>query len=118
MQPGAVIVDISIDQGGCFETSHVTTHAEPTYVVDGVVHYCVQHARRRAAHLHLRAHQRDAAVRRSRSPTPGSRRRSRATRRSPSGVNVYDGAITNPGVAEAHGLDAVAARSVVAGARA
>ena len=41
MQPGSVLVDISIDQGGCFETSHPTTHAEPTFVVDGVVHYCV-----------------------------------------------------------------------------
>jgi len=41
MQPGSVIVDVSIDQGGCFETSHATTHADPTYVVDGVVHYCV-----------------------------------------------------------------------------
>ena len=41
MQPGAVLVDIAIDQGGCFETSHPTTHAEPTYVVDGIVHYCV-----------------------------------------------------------------------------
>ena len=41
MKPGAVLVDVAIDQGGCFETSHATTHAEPTYVVDGVVHYCV-----------------------------------------------------------------------------
>lgn len=41
MQPGAVLVDIAIDQGGCFETSHATTHAEPTYIVDGIVHYCV-----------------------------------------------------------------------------
>jgi alanine dehydrogenase len=41
MQPGAVIVDVAIDQGGCFETSRATTHAEPTYVVDGIVHYCV-----------------------------------------------------------------------------
>jgi alanine dehydrogenase len=41
MQPGSVIVDVAIDQGGCFETSHATTHAEPTYLVDGVVHYCV-----------------------------------------------------------------------------
>lgn len=41
MRPGAVIVDISIDQGGCFETSHETTHSEPAYEVDGVVHYCV-----------------------------------------------------------------------------
>ncbi|MDP3617860.1 MAG: alanine dehydrogenase, partial [Rhodoferax sp.] len=41
MKKGAVIVDVAIDQGGCFETSHATTHADPTYVVDGVVHYCV-----------------------------------------------------------------------------
>jgi alanine dehydrogenase len=41
MKPGAVLVDISIDQGGCFETSHPTTHADPTFVVDGVIHYCV-----------------------------------------------------------------------------
>ena len=41
MKPGAVLVDVAIDQGGCFETSKATTHAEPTYVVDGIVHYCV-----------------------------------------------------------------------------
>ena len=41
MKQGAVVVDVAIDQGGCFETSHATTHAEPTFVVDGVVHYCV-----------------------------------------------------------------------------
>jgi alanine dehydrogenase len=41
MKTGSVLVDVSIDQGGCFETSHPTTHAEPTYVIDGVVHYCV-----------------------------------------------------------------------------
>ena len=41
MKPGSVVVDVAIDQGGCFETARPTTHAEPTYVVDGVVHYCV-----------------------------------------------------------------------------
>jgi alanine dehydrogenase len=41
MKPGAVLVDVAIDQGGCFETSHPTTHAEPTFLVDGIVHYCV-----------------------------------------------------------------------------
>lgn len=41
MKPGSVLVDVAIDQGGCFETSHATTHAEPTYIVDGIVHYCV-----------------------------------------------------------------------------
>ena len=41
MTPGSVVVDVAIDQGGCFETSRPTTHADPTYIVDGVVHYCV-----------------------------------------------------------------------------
>ncbi|MGH3049207.1 MAG: alanine dehydrogenase, partial [Gaiellaceae bacterium] len=41
MKPGSVLVDVSIDQGGCFETSHPTTHHEPTFEVDGVTHYCV-----------------------------------------------------------------------------
>ena len=41
MKRGSVLVDVAIDQGGCSETSHATTHSDPTYVVDGVVHYCV-----------------------------------------------------------------------------
>lgn len=41
MKPGAVLVDVAIDQGGCFETSHATTHADPTYECDGIIHYCV-----------------------------------------------------------------------------
>jgi alanine dehydrogenase len=41
MKPGAVVVDVAVDQGGCLETTHATTHSNPTYVVDGVVHYCV-----------------------------------------------------------------------------
>ena len=41
MKRGAVVVDVAIDQGGCFETSHATTHADPVYAVDGVIHYCV-----------------------------------------------------------------------------
>ena len=41
MEPGSVVVDVAIDQGGCFETSRATTHAEPVYTVDGVIHYCV-----------------------------------------------------------------------------
>ncbi|QNH16459.1 alanine dehydrogenase [Xanthomonas sp. SS] len=41
LRPGSVLVDVAIDQGGCFETSHATTHQQPTYEVDGIVHYCV-----------------------------------------------------------------------------
>ncbi|MBM4077638.1 MAG: alanine dehydrogenase, partial [Planctomycetes bacterium] len=41
MKPGAVVIDVAVDQGGCFETTRPTTHSNPTYVVDGIVHYCV-----------------------------------------------------------------------------
>ena len=41
MEPGTVMVDVAIDQGGCFETSHPTTHEDPVYYVDGILHYCV-----------------------------------------------------------------------------
>jgi alanine dehydrogenase len=41
MKPGSVLVDVAIDQGGCFETSRPTTHTDPTYTIDGVLHYCV-----------------------------------------------------------------------------
>ncbi len=41
MEPGTVLVDVAIDQGGCFETSHPTTHSEPVYTVDGIIHYAV-----------------------------------------------------------------------------
>ena len=41
MEPGTVLVDVAIDQGGCFETSRPTTHSDPVYIEDGIVHYCV-----------------------------------------------------------------------------
>ncbi len=62
MKTGAVLVDIAIDQGGCFETSHPTTHAEPTFVVDGVIHYCVANMPGAVpAHVDLRVDQRNPA---------------------------------------------------------
>ena len=65
MKEGAVVVDVAIDQGGCFETSHATTHAEPVYVVDGVIALLRrEHARRCADHLDQGADERDASVRR------------------------------------------------------
>ena len=65
MKKGAVLVDVAIDQGGCFETSRPTTHSDPTYEVDGIIHYCVANMPGRGAdHLDLRADQRDDALRR------------------------------------------------------
>ena len=64
MKPGAVIVDVAIDQGGCVETSRPTTHSDPTYIVDGVVHYCVANMPGAVGrHFDLRADQRDVPVR-------------------------------------------------------
>lgn len=103
MKPGSVLVDVSIDQGGCFETSHATTHADPTYVVDGVVHYCVANmpgaAPRTSSEalnnatlpfgLALANHGLDALKK-----DPHLAR----------GLNVLGGKITHPAVAEALGL--------------
>jgi alanine dehydrogenase len=105
MKPGAVIVDVAIDQGGCVETAHATTHSDPVYEIDGVVHYCVAnmpggvpitstkaltnatlpYVEAIADHGLAEAVARDQALAR--------------------GVNVVDGKITYEAVAEAHGLD-------------
>ena len=64
MKRGSVVVDVAIDQGGCFETSHPTTHTDPTYVVDGVVHYCVSNMPAAgAAHVDVRSDERHISVR-------------------------------------------------------
>ena len=103
MKRGAVVVDVAIDQGGCFETSHATTHTEPTYVVDGVVHYCVSNMPAAVPHtstfaltnatfpylLELASHGLEGACQRH----PGLRE----------GVNTYHGHVTHAGVAESQG---------------
>jgi alanine dehydrogenase len=104
MQPGAVLVDISIDQGGCFETSRVTTHAEPTYVVDGVVHYCVGNM--------PGAVPRTSTYALTNVTLPyvleiAQRGEEDAIAADPAlalGVNTWDGHLTNEGVAAAHGM--------------
>jgi alanine dehydrogenase len=105
MRAGSVIVDISIDQGGCVETAHVTTHSNPTYVVDEVVHYCVGNM--------PGAVPRTSTYALTNVTTPyaiqiASLGIEDAVRRDPAlalGVNVYRGAVSNEGVAEAHGLE-------------
>jgi len=107
MKPGAVLVDVAIDQGGCFETSRPTTHHEPTFEVDGITHYCVAnmpgavpitstHALTNATlpyALALADHGVAEAIRRD----PGLRL----------GVNVAAGRVTHPAVAEGVGMDYV-----------
>jgi alanine dehydrogenase len=108
MKPGAVLVDVAIDQGGCFETSRPTTHREPTFEVDGITHYCVAnmpgavpitstYALTNATlpyAIALADHGVDEAIRRD----PGLRL----------GVNVAGGKVTHPAVAEGVGMEYVA----------
>jgi alanine dehydrogenase len=103
MRPGAVVVDVAIDQGGCFETSHPTTHTEPTYFVDDVLHYCVSNMPAAVPHtstfaltnatfpylMELANYGLEGACERH----PGLRE----------GVNTYNGYITHEGVAESQG---------------
>jgi alanine dehydrogenase len=107
MKPGAVLVDVAIDQGGCFETSRPTTHREPTFEVDGIIHYCVAnmpgavpitstHALTNATLpyvISIADHGVGAAIRRD----PGLR----------PGVNVAAGKVTHPAVAEGVGMEYV-----------
>ena len=105
MEKGAVLVDISIDQGGCFETSRPTTHADPTYVVDGVVHYCVTNmpgavprtstfALTNATLPYVRALA-DLGWRKALARDPGFA----------AGLNVHEGAITHEAVARDLGME-------------
>ena len=105
MRPGSVVVDISIDQGGCVETAHVTTHSDPTFVVDGVVHYCVGNMPGAVPRTSTYALTNVTTPYAIQIATLGLEQ---AVRHDPAlalGVNVYDGRVTNEGVAEAHGLD-------------
>ena len=101
MRPGSVLVDVAIDQGGCFETSRPTTHDDPAYLVDGVVHYCVAnmpgavartstHALNNVTLPHVLALA-DLGLEGALTADPHLRR----------GLNVLDGQITEPAVAEA-----------------
>jgi len=105
LKPGAALVDVAIDQGGCFETSHPTTHSDPVYIVDGIVHYCVSNmpgavpitstAGLTNVTLPYVEQIADLGVREAIG-------RSRPLGR---GVNVFEGKLTYEAVAEAHGLE-------------
>lgn len=104
MKPGAVVVDVSVDQGGCFETTRPTTHSDPTYVVDGVVHYCVANMPGivpRTSTLALTNATLPFIVRLA---TEGVERAIQSDPGLAKGVNLLDGKVTCKGVAEAHGL--------------
>jgi alanine dehydrogenase len=105
LKPGAVLVDVAIDQGGCFETSRPTTHSDPTYVVDGIVHYCVANMPGAVpitstfALTNVTLPYVEAVANR------GVREAVARDRALARGVNVVDGKLTYEAVADAHGLE-------------
>ncbi|MEH3099794.1 alanine dehydrogenase [Sphingomonas adhaesiva] len=104
MQRGAVLVDVAIDQGGCFETSRPTTHAEPTYVVDDVVHYCVANMPGAVARTSTYALNNVTLPHALRIADLGWKDALRQDPHLAAGLNVWDGKITYPAVAEELGL--------------
>jgi len=105
MRPGSVIVDVAIDQGGCVETIHATTHENPTYVVDGVIHYGVANMPGgvpRTSTLALTNATLPYAVQLANKGWKQALRDNAALKK---GLNVYDGKVTYAGVAEAFGME-------------
>lgn len=101
MRPGTVLVDVAIDQGGCFETSHPTTHSEPTFVVDGIVHYAVANIPGAVPFTSTLALTNATLPYALRLADMGWRDACRADAGLAEGVNMVDGKITYKGVAEA-----------------
>jgi alanine dehydrogenase len=114
MNPGAVLVDVAIDQGGCFETSHPTTHANPTYVIDGVVHYCVANMPGAVARTSTYALNNVTLPHALRLANMGWREALRADQHLMHGLNVMAGQLTCPPVGEALGIPAISPENALA----
>ena len=105
MKEGAVVVDVAIDQGGCFETSHATTHADPVYVVDGVTHYCVANMPGAVPITSTKALTNATLPYVEAIANSGIKAAVEDDPALAKGVNVIRGKLTYEAVAEAHGLD-------------
>src|SRR5579871_5527795 len=103
MKQGAVMVDVAIDQGGCFETSHATTHTDPIYFVDGVLHYCVSNMPAAVPHTSTFALTNATFPYLMQLCNKGLERACEESNAIREGVNTYQGHITYPGVAESQG---------------
>lgn len=104
MKPGAALIDVAIDQGGCFETSHPTTHEDPTYVVDGIVHYCVANMPGAVPLTASNALNNATLTQGLRIADMGVLEALRADPHLRNGLNVARGRIAHPVVAESLGL--------------
>ena len=109
MKPGSLIVDVAIDQGGCIETSHETTHADPVYEVDGVLHYCVGNVPGAVPHTSTYALANATLPYLVEIATQGPERAVTADRALAGGLNTLSGHVVNPAVAEALHLPATSA---------
>jgi alanine dehydrogenase len=107
MKPGAVLVDVAIDQGGCFETSRPTTHAEPTYIVDGIVHYCVANMPGAVARTSTYALNNVTLPHALKIADLGWKEAMKRDRFLLDGLNVWNGKVTCSPVALQHGYDVV-----------
>ncbi|HEY5099681.1 MAG TPA: alanine dehydrogenase [Gaiellaceae bacterium] len=105
MKPGAVIVDVAIDQGGCFETSHPTTHTDPVYTVDGILHYCVANMPGGVPITSTKALTNATLPYVEEIADNGLARAVARDRSLARGVNVVEGKIVYEAVAEAHDLE-------------
>jgi alanine dehydrogenase len=113
MRPGSALVDIAIDQGGCFETSRGTTHADPTYVEEGCVHYCVTNMPGAVARTSTFALNNATLPFTLALADKGFRRALAEDPHLKNGLNVARGKVTYKAVAEAHGLDFAPAEEVI-----
>jgi alanine dehydrogenase len=104
MKKGAVMVDVAIDQGGCFETSHATTHTDPVYSVDGVLHYCVSNMPAAVPHTSTFGLTNATFPYLAELCAKGLKQACQENPAIREGVNTYGGSITYPGVAESQGL--------------
>lgn len=113
MKKGSVVVDVAIDQGGCFETSHPTTHADPTFVVDGVIHYCVANMPGAVARTSTFALNNATIGHAVALANKGWRRALADDPHLRHGLNVCEGKVTFEAVAQALGYDYVSADSIL-----
>ena len=113
MKPGAVLVDVAIDQGGCFETSKPTTHAEPTYVVDEIVHYCVANMPGAVARTSTYALNNVTLPHALHIARSGWKDAMRENPHLAAGLNVHEGHVTYEAVAQEQGYDYVPVASLL-----
>ena len=113
MKPGAALVDVAIDQGGCFETSHPTTHAQPTYIIDGIVHYCVANMPGAVARTSTYALNNATLPYVINLADKGYRKALLEDKGFLNGLNVIHGKVTCKEVADTHGLEYMEAEKAI-----